>query len=121
MVEGFRCRVCGAEVDVSTAHPWRCPNATALIDTTSSTSSAGQGRSRAAEDPDPLVAYGGELAWQSFALANGMTVDAAHALVRQLDARVATVDGTGFRDDAVRPGRQAVRRPRVRLPTVACG
>ena len=26
-----------------------------------------------------------------------MTVDAAHALVRQLDARVATVDGTGFR------------------------
>ncbi len=82
---------------MATAHPWRCPNATAadrhhVLDIVRR-----PGPFEAADDADPLVAYGGELAWQSFALANGMTVDATHALVRQLDARVAAVDGTGFR------------------------
>jgi len=96
-VQGFRCLVCGAEVDVSEAQPWRCPNATTadrhhVLDIVRR-----PGRFEAIDDPQPLVRFGGELAWQAFALANGMTTDAAHALVRQVDDRVASVAGTGFR------------------------
>ena len=52
---------------------------------------------RPADDPDPFVAFGAELAWQAFALAHGMTEEATRALVRQVGERVAAVDGKGFR------------------------
>jgi threonine dehydratase len=96
-VDGFRCLVCDAEVGVAVAQPWRCPNATSadrhhVLDIVRR-----PGPFQPLEDAQPLVRFGGELAWQSFALANGMTIDAAHALVRQVDDRVATVAGTGFR------------------------
>ena len=96
-VEGFRCLVCGAEVGIATAQPWRCPNATSadrhhVLDIVRR-----PGPFESVEDQQPLVRFGGELAWQAFALANGMTVDAAHALVHQLDERVAAVAGIGFR------------------------
>ncbi|HEY8092744.1 MAG TPA: PLP-dependent lyase/thiolase, partial [Acidimicrobiales bacterium] len=52
---------------------------------------------RPLDDPDPFVAFGAELAWQAFAVVNGMTEEAAHALVRQVGGRVAAVAGVGFR------------------------
>ena len=96
-VTGFRCAVCGTEVDIATPSPWRCPRA------------ADEDRHhvlqivrrlaplRPVEDPHPFVAFGSELAWQAFALARGMEEEAAHALVRQVDGRVEAVDGIGFR------------------------
>jgi threonine synthase len=98
-VLGFRCAVCGTEVDIATPSPWRCPKATDddrhhvlhLV--------RRSGPLCWVDDPQPFVAFGPELAWQAFALARGMTVDAATALVRQVDERVAAVSGsaTGFR------------------------
>jgi threonine dehydratase len=95
-VVGFRCAVCGTTVDVATPLPWRCPN--------------GRGGDRhhvlhllrrmaplrPSEDPNPFVAYDSELAWAAFAEAHGMTAEARAALVRELDAAVGRVAGTGF-------------------------
>jgi threonine dehydratase len=73
MITGFRCAVCGAGVDVATAAPWRCPNATIadpyhvlhLVDD--------GGTPQAIDDPNPFVRYGPRLAWWAFARANGMS------------------------------------------------
>ena len=46
--------------------------------------------------PQPLVRFGGELAWQAFAAANGMTTDAAPAGPPGRRSR-GHVAGTGFR------------------------
>jgi threonine dehydratase len=94
---GWRCATCGAELPIDQACPWRCPNATAtdrhhVLDIVRPLAPL-----RPSEDPNPFVAFGCELAWQAFAMANGMTLDACSALVRQLDERLATVAGTGFR------------------------
>jgi threonine synthase len=95
---GLRCAVCATTVDVATALPWRCPR-----------SGAGDRhhvlhllRSLAPlrpldGEPNPFVAYDAELAWAAFAEAHGMTAAARSALVRELDAAVEAVAGTGFR------------------------
>jgi threonine synthase len=95
---GLRCAVCAATVDVATALPWRCPR------------SDGDDRHHVLHllrslaplrpvegEPNPFIAYDAELAWAAFAEAHGMTADARAALVRELDAAVAGVAGTGFR------------------------
>ena len=93
-------------VPIATAGPWRCPNATAGRP---GPRPAHRDRRRSAspasppdDDPNPFVAYRARMAWYAFAAANGMADGDAVALVRELDAAVAAVDGTGFRDDAVR-------------------
>jgi threonine synthase len=48
------------------------------------------------DDVNPFVAYRRRMAWHAFATANGMTDAATVALVRELDAAVASVDGRGF-------------------------
>jgi threonine synthase len=96
---GWRCPVCGATLDIATPLPWRCPNASAVDrHHVLQLARRGEGVCRL-DDPNPFVAYGAELAWQAFALCNGLTKDGCHVLTRQLDERVATVDGTasGFR------------------------
>jgi threonine synthase len=95
-VLGFRCAVCGAEVDIGTPSPWRCPKATDddrhhVLEIVRRPAPL-----RPVTDPHPFVAYGPELAWQAFALDRGMTAEAAAALVRQVDERVAAVAGVGF-------------------------
>ena len=90
--------------------PWRCPNATSDDRHHVLHIVRRPGPFAPADDPNPFLAFGAELAWQAFALRQRDDRDAAGALVRQVDARVAAVDGTGFRHDAVRPGRRAVRR-----------
>jgi threonine dehydratase len=100
---GWRCAVCGTEVDIGTALPWRCPKAT-MTDRHHVLEIVRRAAPMCrTDDPNSLVAFGAELAWQAFAAANGMTVDACDALVHQLDRRVAAIGvppgaaGTGFR------------------------
>ena len=95
-VAGFRCAVCGTEVDIGTPAPWRCPKATGEDRHHVLQIVRRPGPLQVVEDPHPFVAFGAELAWQAFALERGMTADAAAALVRQLDERVAAVAGVGF-------------------------
>jgi threonine synthase len=96
LVAGFRCAVCGAASDVATPFTWRCPN-------------AGDGGHHApqivqadglvepGDSENPFVAFRTALAWDAFAAAHGLTDAARWALVADLDARIAIVDGHGFR------------------------
>ncbi len=95
---GWRCAVCGAGVDIAAALPWRCPNATATDRHHVLQILRRDAPWQRSDDPNPIIAFGGELAWQAFAVANGMTLEACHALVRQVDARVAATGPapTGF-------------------------
>jgi threonine synthase len=95
-VVGFRCAVCGTEVDVGTPSPWRCPKATDEDRHHVLQIVRRPGPLQTVDDPNPFVAFGAELAWQAFAVDRGTTVDAAAALVRQLDERVTAVAGAGF-------------------------
>jgi threonine dehydratase len=94
---GWRCATCGAELAIAQACPWRCPNATATDRHHVLEIVRRLAPLRPSEDPNPFVAFNRELAWQAFAMANGMTPEACVVLVRQLDERVASVAGTGFR------------------------
>jgi threonine synthase len=93
-VSGYRCATCGAEVDVATPLPWRCHNATEadrhhLLEIVRRPAPL-----QRRDDPNPFVAFGAELAWEAFALANGLSPADCDALVRDLDTRVG---GDGFR------------------------
>jgi threonine dehydratase len=95
-VVGFRCASCGATVDVAAVFPWRCPNSTDtdrhhVLQIVSSLAPL-----RPVEDPNPFVAFGPYFAWHAFARAHGMSQPACDALVREVDAQVASVAGTGF-------------------------
>jgi threonine dehydratase len=46
-----------------------------------------------ADDPNPFVAYRARMAWHAFALANGISDRDSVALVRDVDAAIAAVDG----------------------------
>ena len=82
MIVGWRCAVCGTTVDIATALPWRCPQATPvdpfhvlhLVDDGHPTDDA--------DDPDPFVRFGPRLAWWRFARANGMSPADCEALAR---------------------------------------
>jgi len=98
VILGYRCAVCGTTVPTASAGPWRCPSATPAdrhhllrIETD------GAPTPPADNDPNPFVAYRARMAWHAFATANGMADDDAVALVREIDAAIAGVDGGGFR------------------------
>jgi threonine dehydratase len=95
-VLGWRCAVCDTAVDVATPLPWRCPRATSedrhhVLHLVRAAAPFAPG-----DDPHPFVAHDAELAWAAFAAAHGMDASGRAALVRELDAAVATVAGTGF-------------------------
>ena len=97
LAAGWRCAVCGATVDIAEPLVWRCPNAIGddrhhaleLVQAVSPLRSNG--------DDNPFVAFRRYLAWDSYAAALGLTEAAREAIVRDLDAQVAVVAGTGFR------------------------
>ena len=97
-VTGWRCEVCGARVPIDEPRPWRCPAATAgdrrhvLWAESSRLANAPSDL----DDPNPFIRYDQRLAWAAMAAARGMTAAARHALVRELDAAVAAVEGHGF-------------------------
>ncbi len=98
MITGYRCAVCAASVPIAATSPWRCPNAT-TTDRAHVLRIEGDGQPQppAGDDPNPFVAYRARMAWHAFAAAHGMTDADAIALVRDLDAAVAAVDGASFR------------------------
>jgi threonine synthase len=96
-VVGWRCAVCGATVDIGAPMLFRCPNATAEDPRHALRIVQHDEPVRPiSDDRNPFVAYRPHCAWDSFAAAHGMDPDAREALVRDVDARVATVAGTGF-------------------------
>lgn len=105
MSVGYRCRVCGAEVDAGEPAPWRCPAATAqdrrhvlaLVSGLDAPTDQAEGTAAIAGEPNPFIAYGSRLAWHRFALERGMDADACDQLVRDTDDAVEAVAATGFR------------------------
>jgi threonine dehydratase len=96
LVAGWTCAVCGAHVDIAEPFTWRCPNSTA--DDRRHVLQLVQGRAplRASTGDNPFTVFRRYLAWDGFAAANGMTEPARDAMVGDVDAAIATVDGTGF-------------------------
>jgi threonine synthase len=110
MSVGYRCRVCGTEVDAGEPAPWRCPKATAddrrhvlafVPPPDASTAAGGAGTAPIAapiaSEQNPFVAYGPRLAWHRFATERGLDADACDQLVRDADAAIEAVAATGFR------------------------
>ncbi|MEY2523164.1 MAG: threonine synthase [Ilumatobacteraceae bacterium] len=93
---GWSCAVCGTHVDIAAPLVWRCPRATDSDPHHALQLVQGLMPLRATDDANPFVAFQQYLAWDSFAAANGMTEVARTAMIRQLDADIARVAGTGF-------------------------
>jgi threonine synthase len=96
LAAGWSCAVCGAHVDIAEALRWTCPNATETDRHHALQLVQGIAPLRGTDDPNPFVAVRSYLAWDSFAAVHGMTESARTALVRQVDAEVAAIAGTGF-------------------------
>jgi threonine synthase len=84
VITGFRCAVCGANVPVAAAFPWRCPNATAadpyhvlhLVDDGVPPEPL--------DDPNPFVRFGPRLAWWAFARSHGISEQRCVELTREV-------------------------------------
>ena len=84
MIVGWRCAVCGTDVDVATPYAFTCPRATPA-DPRHVLHPHDVGPLAAVlDDPNPFVRYGPRLAWWAFARAHGMTEAACVALTREL-------------------------------------
>jgi threonine dehydratase len=102
MTAGYRCRVCGAEVDVAEPAPWRCPAAAdgrhhVLALAPPEEPVPPPGIPLATGESNPFLTYGPLLAWRRFATARGMDAEACDRLVRDTDEAVEAVAATGFR------------------------
>jgi threonine dehydratase len=104
MSVGYRCRVCGAEVDAGEPTPWRCPAATAedrhhvLAFVPPAEPGAPPGPAAVTVgETNPFVTYAPRLAWHRFAVERGLDSGACDELVRGADAAVEAVAATGFR------------------------
>ena len=93
---GWTCAVCGARVDIAAPFVWRCPNASETDRHHALQIVQGIAPLRGGPDLNPFVAFRRYLAWDGFAAAAGLTEEARTAMVRQLDADIAAVAGTGF-------------------------
>jgi len=91
------CAVCGAEVPVSQPLTWRCPHAAVGGEPHVLRIVPRMMPLRAGYDANPFVAFRPYLMWSEFAEANGFDADAQVERIRQLDAEVEAVAGTGFR------------------------
>src|ERR1041384_7952850 len=96
MVAGWTGAVGGAGLGIGTPLVWRCPNASDTdrhhaLQIVQSISPL-----RGGPDANPFVAFRRYLAWDGFAAAAGLTEEARTAMVRQLDADIASVAGVGF-------------------------
>ncbi len=96
MVTGLRCAVCGTHVPIGEPLSWRCPSSTPsephLLRFEKNLAPL-----RAADDPNPFVAFRRYLAWDAFAAASGLDIDRRISMIRSLDTAIEAVDGTGFR------------------------
>ncbi|MEO6125359.1 MAG: PLP-dependent lyase/thiolase [Ilumatobacteraceae bacterium] len=96
-VVGFRCAVCDASVGIDQPLVFRCPNWTAEDPHHSLRIVQRDALVQPVfESANPFLAYRPYSAWDSFAAAVGLTEPTRWGLVRELDAQIAAVDGTGF-------------------------
>jgi len=97
---GWWCAACEAELPIWQVFPWVCPNSTPT-DRHHVLQAVGANVPVAPaslhDDPNPFVTYDSGLAWAAFAQSHGMSLTERMNLVRDLDAAVARVAGTGFR------------------------
>ena len=96
VVTGWRCAVCGTRVGIAEPLTWKCPNAS-VGDPHLLRPERNLAPLRAVDDPNPYVSFQRYLVWDAFAAANGLSVEQRTQVVRDLDAAVGRVDGTGFR------------------------
>lgn len=97
LVSGWVCAVCGTTVDIASPFSWRCPRASSTDPHHTLQLVQPISPLRGGDDANPFIAFRRYLAWDSFAVANGMSEEARVAMVRRLDGDVAKVAGTGFR------------------------
>ena len=96
----LRCASCGHVLSIDTTMPWRCPYESGdrhhvlVIEGEKAWSNE---PSPFLDDPNPFVRYLDRLAFRGYGRSVGLDDEALTALVRQLDARVERVAGTGFR------------------------
>lgn len=104
-VVGWRCAVCGTDVDLLAPDPWRCPRSTlhdrhhvlhAVVSPLASTPDRATLDEGVATHANPFVRHDHRSAWAAAAAARGMTQAARFALVAEVDAAVRAVDGAGF-------------------------
>jgi threonine synthase len=98
----LRCAVCGAEVAADTVRPWRCPNASESDRHHVLHRIPVMAPLRPVADPNPFIRFDAMLLWARTAEAHGMGLDDRSRLVRELDAAVASVAGTGFVETPLR-------------------
>lgn len=96
-VLGFRCAVCDATVGIDQPMMFRCPNWTVedprhalrLVQRNAPVQAV-------FGSANPFLAFRPYFAWDSFAAAVGLAEPTRWGLVRDLDAKIAAIDGTGF-------------------------
>jgi len=93
----WRCSVCGTRVAIDQALGWRCPNASAMDRHHVLHLEEPIRPLRGSGDPNPFLSFRSYLAWDAFAAAHGLSISEREALVRDIDNRIASVSGTGFR------------------------
>ena len=94
---GWKCAVCGERVAIGTPLSWRCPNSNEHDTHHVLQIEQPIAPLRSTGDDNPYIAFRKYLAWDAFAAALGMSDDARVSLIRQADAAVQRVAGTGFR------------------------
>jgi len=93
----WRCAVCGARVAVDQALSWRCPNSNADDRHHVLHLDEPIAPLRGTGDPNPFLSFRSSLAWDAFAAAHGLSEIERETLIRDTDASIATIAGTGFR------------------------
>jgi len=101
----LRCASCGHVVSIDTTMPWRCPYESGdrhhvlVIESSNALTDDREnlGQKIFVEDSNPFVRYFDRLAVSRFARAQGLDDSETLSIVRELDDRVASVAGTGFR------------------------
>lgn len=113
----LRCQACGAQPGADEPYPFRCPNA-GLGDgrdhVLASVPDLGRARFAVGDSPQPFVRHRELLHSYTRALRLGMSDAEFVALVQELDARVAAVEGHGFL--ATPCGRSEALERTVRMP-----
>ena len=95
-VTGLTCSVCGATVPISRPLSWRCPNSSASDRRHVLSFDARIAPFRPVRDANPFVAYRRALAVDAFGEAVGIDDADREAIIVELDAAVAAVEGHGF-------------------------
>ena len=96
MISGWQCAVCGASVDIAKPFTWRCVNSTdvdrhhapQLVQTIEPLRSSGA--------TNPFLGFRRYLAVDAFMAGVGVTDERRAALIGEVDALIAAVDGRGF-------------------------